>query len=206
MPSLYHLKPFLQEILRPTVRRLASFGATPNQITVLGIVLSALGGGAVLLANDHTYYLLAVPLILLVRMALNTTDGILAREYGMQTRLGALLNELGDVLSSCLLFLPFSLLVGLKAWLVVVVVILAIVSEMAGMLALTMNISRRHDGPMGESDRAAIFGLIALLIGIGIETGLWANILLGLIGILLIPTIINRIIETLKEAKKKHER
>ena len=43
--------------------------------------------------------LLLIPVVLVLRMALNAIDGMLAREHGMRTRLGALLNELGDVIS-----------------------------------------------------------------------------------------------------------
>lgn len=42
-----------------------------------------------------------------IRMALNALDGMLARECNQQTRLGAILNETGDVISDIALYLPF---------------------------------------------------------------------------------------------------
>ena len=48
-------------------------------------------------------------------MALNAIDGMLAREYGQKSRLGAYLNELGDVVSDAALYAPFALLAAFGA-------------------------------------------------------------------------------------------
>ena len=47
---------------------------------------------------------------LLIRMALNALDGMLAREFGQKSPLGAYLNELGDVVSDAALYAPFALI------------------------------------------------------------------------------------------------
>jgi CDP-diacylglycerol--glycerol-3-phosphate 3-phosphatidyltransferase len=39
-------------------------------------------------------------------MALNAIDGMLAKEFALKSRLGAMLNELGDVFSDAALYLP----------------------------------------------------------------------------------------------------
>jgi len=50
-------------------------------------------------------------------MALNAIDGMLAREHHMQSKLGAILNELGDVVSdTVLIFLLHSLRAHLDGW------------------------------------------------------------------------------------------
>lgn len=54
-----------------------------------------------------THPLLLLPIVLFIRMALNALDGMLARECNQQTRLGAILNETGDVISDIALYLPF---------------------------------------------------------------------------------------------------
>ena len=41
-------------------------------------------------------------------MAFNAIDGMLAREFGQKSRLGAYLNELTDVVSDAALYLPFA--------------------------------------------------------------------------------------------------
>ena len=51
---------------------------------------------------------LLLPLWLFVRMALNAVDGMLAREFGQKSRLGAYLNEISDVVSDAALYAPFA--------------------------------------------------------------------------------------------------
>ena len=143
---------------------------------------------------------LALPLIMFVRMALNAIDGMLAREHCMKSRLGAILNELGDVLSDIALYLPFALLHAQSAYLVAILVSLAIVSEMTGVIAVQIGASRRYDGPMGKSDRAFMFGTCGLLIGCGMQPGPWLAWVYGATIILLVLTIINRARNALREA------
>jgi CDP-diacylglycerol--glycerol-3-phosphate 3-phosphatidyltransferase len=159
--TLYDLKPRFQGLLRPLVRRLAAAGTTANQVTVLAAFGSLALGLWLLLAPGRLAWFL-VPAWLLVRMACNAVDGMLAREHGQTSRLGAYLNELGDVVSDAALYLPFALLPGLPAAWVVAIVVLAGVSELAGVLGLVAGASRRYDGPLGKSDRALLFGLLGL--------------------------------------------
>ena len=68
-------------------------------------------------------------------MALNAIDGMLAREHGQQSRLGALLNELGDVVSDAALYLPLAVVSGFDPRLVATIVVLAGLSELTGVLS-----------------------------------------------------------------------
>ncbi len=54
-------------------------------------------GAAIALNPAARWPLFLLPLCLFVRMALNAIDGMLAREHGQKSRLGAVLNEIGDV-------------------------------------------------------------------------------------------------------------
>jgi phosphatidylglycerophosphate synthase len=98
--------------------------------------MSLVTGVALLWAPARPRLLLAVPIVLLVRMALNAVDGMLAREHGQASTLGAVLNELGDVVSDAALYLPLALLPGMAGNAVVAVVVLAGLTEMAGVVAL----------------------------------------------------------------------
>ena len=57
----------------------------------------------------------------------------------MQSRLGALLNELGDVLSDAALYLPLALIPGLPAVAIVLVVVLSVMVEMVGVVSVSYN-------------------------------------------------------------------
>lgn len=199
MASIYDLKPAFQNLLRPQVRLLAAAGVTPNQVTVIALLLSVLAGGLIALFPHSPWPLLLVPLVLLKRMALNAIDGMLAREHDMRSALGGFLNELGDVLSDAALYLPFALLAGVAALPVVLVVLLAVVGEMTGVIALALGASRRYDGPMGKSDRAFVFGVLGLMLGCGVAPAPWFDWVMAAVALLGALTIFNRVRNGLRE-------
>jgi CDP-diacylglycerol--glycerol-3-phosphate 3-phosphatidyltransferase len=199
LASIYDLKPRFQNLLRPVTRRLAAAGVTANQVTVAAAVLSAALGGLIAARPDRRRPLLLLPAALFARMALNAVDGMLAREHGMKTRLGAVLNELGDVVSDSALYLPLALVPGVPAPLVVVLVVLAVITEMTGVVAVQIGASRRYDGPLGKSDRAFAFGALGLLLGCGVRAGAWLDAVLGLMIVLAAWTVVNRARRALQE-------
>ena len=123
------------------------------------MLLSITAGTAVAIRPAARWPLLCLPAVLLVRMALNAVDGMLAREHDMKTRLGGVLNELGDVISDTALYLPLALTPFVDPYLAVAVVVLSIISEMTGVVVAMVMGERRYDGPMGKSDRASVVGL-----------------------------------------------
>lgn len=199
--SVYDLKPAFQGLLRPMVGRLAAVGVTANQVTVAAAVMSFATGVALWWAAARPRLLLIVPVVLLVRMALNAIDGMLAREHDQASALGAVLNELGDVVSDAAIYLPFAWLPGVAAEAVVAVVVLAGLTELTGVVAAQIGASRRYDGPMGKSDRAVVFSLVAILLGAGLTAGLWTTITLWVIVGLLVMTVVNRVRRALREVE-----
>jgi CDP-diacylglycerol--glycerol-3-phosphate 3-phosphatidyltransferase len=199
MLTLYQIKPTFQNGLRPLMQRLAHWGITPNQITMAAIAVSVGTGLALATWPTAAWPLLSLPIVLLGRMALNALDGMLAREHGLATPLGCLLNELGDVIADIGLYLPFSLIPGVAAPLVVGVVILALLTELVGILGQAIAQHRPYDGPMGKSDRALVFAALGLLLGLGVTPGIWLSDLWIAIGLLELLTMVNRIRATLQE-------
>jgi len=200
MASIYDLKPAFQRLLRPLVARLVRAGVTPNQVTFGALLLSA-AVGAVVAWTRARWSLLLLPPALFARMALNAVDGMMAREHAMKTRLGSLLNELGDVVSDALLYLPLALVPGWPAVAVVCAVVLAGASELAGVAAVQAGASRRYDGPMGKSDRAAVFGALGLALGLGAPAGRWLDVVLWIVVALLALTIGNRVRKAVREGE-----
>jgi CDP-diacylglycerol--glycerol-3-phosphate 3-phosphatidyltransferase len=134
MISIYQLKPRFQALLRPIVGRLAAAGVTANQVTLAAMLISlALGLGLFLNTANSSAFLL-LPLWMFLRMAFNAVDGMLAREFGQQSALGAYLNELSDVISDAALYLPFVAIAPFGWGSVGAVIFLSAVSEMAGAL------------------------------------------------------------------------
>jgi CDP-diacylglycerol--glycerol-3-phosphate 3-phosphatidyltransferase len=199
MASIYDIKPAFQNLLRPLCRYLAARGVTANQVTVAALLLSLSTGGGLAFFYTQPRVFLLIPVVLFVRMALNAIDGMLAREHGMKSALGAILNELCDVLADVALYLPFALLTGVRSWLLVLVVIMAIITEMTGVIAIQIGASRRYDGPMGKSDRAFVFGALALALGLGVNAGQWLNGFLAVMLLLTMWTVWNRARHALAE-------
>lgn len=145
--------------------------------------------------------LLVLPLVLFIRMALNAVDGIMAKEHGQATPAGAVLNEISDVVADAALYLPFALIPGLNAPLVVLVVVTGIVAEMTGSLGPMLGAPRNYAGPSGKSDRAFAFGLLAVLLGFGLTPGTWTELYLWVMLALSVLTISNRARRIVTEAK-----
>jgi CDP-diacylglycerol--glycerol-3-phosphate 3-phosphatidyltransferase len=201
LATLYALKPRFQALLRPLVGRMAASGITANQVTI-GACAGSVVVGLLLIRWGATlnFLFLLIPAWLFLRMAFNAVDGMLAREFSQKSRLGAYLNEITDVLSDALLYAPFALLAPFAPLEVGLVILLAALSEMAGLQGLTLGASRRYDGPFGKSDRALAFGALGLWVGIGGERPDWLHWLMPLMALLLAVTIINRVRNGLAEA------
>ena len=204
MPSIYQLKPAFQNLLRPLVKQLYYKGVTANQVTVLAMLISVALAAYLLLHENIAPYLiwLFIPLWMLVRMGFNAIDGMLAREFNQQTMLGAYLNELCDVISDTVLYGCFIAFGFIEPILLVAVIFMAILSEYAGVMAPLIGQARRYDGPMGKSDRAFCFSLLALWIVLASKLNSIiseqilhsvANGLLGIMALLLMITISNRV-------------
>ncbi len=200
MPSIYGLKPSFQNLLRPLTNALARVGISANQITLAAMAGSFATGVVIFLLRSKSSLLL-LPIVLLVRMALNAIDGMLAREHNQKTALGAILNELGDVFSDSALYLPLAVIPGFSAPVVVLIVLCSGLTEMTGVVGVQIGASRRYDGPMGKSDRAFVFGALGLLLGLNLPIVPVIQYVLGLVLVLLLVTVVNRARRALAEVQ-----
>lgn len=200
--TLYQIKPAFQALLRPLMSWLYNHRVTANHVTLAAMALSFVTG-AVLIAFPHPELFFLLPVVLFVRMALNALDGMLARECNQKSRLGAILNETGDVLSDIALYLPFMLLPESHPVLVLVMLFFALMTEFCGVLAQTINGIRSYAGPFGKSDRALIFGAWGLALAIWPPLLHWNNIAWGIAIVLLAWTVINRCRSALQNVEAK---
>jgi CDP-diacylglycerol--glycerol-3-phosphate 3-phosphatidyltransferase len=163
MPSVYDLKPRFQALLRPLMTYLVRAGLRPNAVTLIAVAGSLLTGMGVSQAQKHPALLLLLPSWLFARMAFNALDGMMARELNMATPLGAVLNELGDVVSDLFLYLPLAAVCRPAQWSIFAFSLGAVLTEFSGLLGSTLGAGRRYDGPMGKSDRAFLVGALSLI-------------------------------------------
>jgi CDP-diacylglycerol---glycerol-3-phosphate 3-phosphatidyltransferase len=198
--TLYALKPRFQALLRPIAAQAVARGVTANQVTIAAAALSCLLGAGLAWSGRPTLFLL-LPVWLFLRMALNAIDGMMAREFGQKSRLGAYLNEICDVVSDAALILPFAAVTPFRPWWIFAVAFLAILSEYAGVMGPLAGASRRYDGPFGKSDRAFAFGALGAALGFFGRLPDWADLLMPIFASLLIVTTVNRIRRGVAEAE-----
>lgn len=163
MVSIYELKPRFQALLRPTMRALHRVGVTPNGVTSAALAGSVAVGIAVAFARERLVLLLLLPAWLFARMALNAIDGMMARELDLASKTGAILNEVGDVVSDVSIYLPLAFVEPRALWAIVAFNFGAALTEFCGVLGQALGAKRQYQGPMGKSDRAFVVGALALL-------------------------------------------
>jgi len=197
MISLYKIKPKFQQLLRPILRSMHQMGITANAITWMAIVLSLIVG-ALFWWKPSGIMLVVLPLSLLLRMALNALDGMMAREYNMQSKQGEILNELGDVVADIFMYFPLILLTGMHPLSIIVFIFLSMINEFVGVLAKAITGFRRYDGPMGKSDRAMMIGLLLLILFCFPKANIAVNYVIGTGSFLLVISTAIRIKHTLR--------
>ncbi|MEX5935627.1 CDP-alcohol phosphatidyltransferase family protein [Mammaliicoccus sciuri] len=201
MISIYEIKPKFQQLLMPIVDWMRKIGMTPNQVTILALLLSIVTGIILSIFHDNKWIFILMPIVMFVRMALNAIDGVMAKKYQMKSHLGLLLNELGDVISDLFLFIPLVFIAEDYGIGIMLFISLSIISEMAGVTVQVIGSSRRYDGPMGKSDRAFIVGFISFLIFVHLNIIPYLHFVFYICSILMLINIYNRIINGLKEVK-----
>ncbi|WP_281786814.1 CDP-alcohol phosphatidyltransferase family protein [Uruburuella suis] len=196
--SIYALKPRFQQLLRPAVRALHRRGISANQVTLAACVVSLLLGLLLCALADSPRWFWLLPLWFFLRMALNAVDGMLAREFGQQSALGGYLNEITDVAADAALYLPFAFIAPFGGLQIGLLIFLAAMSEFCGVLGQVHGNGRRYDGPMGKSDRAFVFGALALWYALAGSLPGWLDAVMWLLIAALLWTCWRRVANGLK--------
>jgi len=175
--SLYQLKSQFQDQLRPVSDMLVKHHCTANQVTISAVVLS-MGTAYVIAtrAGESPRLWLSLPLSLFMRMALNAIDGMMAREHGQASTMGAVLNEAGDLVADTVFFI--SILPHLNQTTISGahnhgsyqqhIASLSLLSIGTELLAIGSSIGfqeRANQGPLGKSDRALLLGVLGTVMG-----------------------------------------
>ncbi len=217
--SLYQLKTQFQDQLRPISNTLVEHKITANQVTVSALLLS-IGTAYVIAkpAKDNQALWLLLPSSLFIRMSLNAIDGMMAREHGQASTLGAVLNEVGDIVADTVLIASLAPYVAnnesqvststLSANKPSVNNSLASQRHIINLIALSMSTEllaitsdaflkiRANQGPLGKSDRAFLLGMLGVGVGSKVplaisNTRIWQLCILT--EALLLKTCLNRL-------------
>lgn len=195
MISIYNIKPQFQKLLTPILIFLHKHNISANQITVCACILSLALGVMFWFADFNKILFLALPFGLLIRMALNALDGMMARKYNQISKTGEMLNESGDVISDIFVFFPLLKFQPESLYPVVIFIVLSILNEFVGIMGKIISDERRYEGPMGKSDRAFLLGIYGILGFLSVDISSYS------IGIFIIVSVLV-LIGTLIRAKK----
>ena len=193
MISVYKLKPKFQQLLHPLLVWLHRRGVTANEITVVAIVFSFGIGVLFWEASAVPLFFLALPIGLLVRMILNALDGMMAREFRQTSRLGEVLNEVGDVVSDVFIFFPLLKYHPESLYWVVAFIVLSVLNEFAGVMGKVLGGQRRYEGPMGKSDRALLMGIYGLLAYFSVGIQAYSQVVFAIVIALLLLSTFTRL-------------
>lgn len=186
MISVYKLKPKFQQLLKPVLLKLHAAGISANQITIGSILLSLIIGLLFWISDSNNFLFLSLPIGLFIRMALNALDGMMARMYNQQSKLGEVLNELGDIVSDLFIYFPLVKFEFSNLYLIIAFLCLSLINEFSGLLGKVISGQRRYDGPMGKSDRAFLIGVYGLLSFFGLHINDYSMYIFSIINMLLI--------------------
>lgn len=201
MISVYKLKPKFQQLLMPILTFLHHKRVTANQITMGSVVLSLLIAVMFWYADRMPMFYLALPIGLLLRMAFNALDGMMARLFNQTSKKGEVLNEVGDIVSDVMIFFPLLKFHPESFYLVVGFIILSVINEFCGLIGKVVANDRRYDGPMGKSDRALLLGVYGILSLLHILITTFSGYIFAALCLLLILSSITR----LRKALVVHE-
>jgi CDP-diacylglycerol--glycerol-3-phosphate 3-phosphatidyltransferase len=196
--TTYNLKTQFQNILRPVAYKVSDLGISPNQITISACLLSLIYAAIVIGLKEIYWVYYLFPLMFLIRMGLNAMDGIIANEKNKKSQLGAILNELCDVVSDAMMIGVFLFTSNANSNLIWMFIYLSLFVECAGMWSFYISGQRSYLGPLGKSDRGIILSAMAIITGFSIKLN-WhfvhtvLNTIVMLAIVLLVLTVINRI-------------
>lgn len=187
------LKTWLQKILHPIAKILFDDGVRAIHVTLCAGLISVAVGVLVAAFALNAWIFVLIPIWMLIRMLFNAVQAQLISEFGQHSKLGNCAHELSRVVAETALFLPFAVIPKVSLLLVLLVTLLSIFSEFAGLLGPLIKASRRRDGPMNSDVRMLCFAIFGVGIGSGYVLTAPINITLAVMALLLLVTIFNRI-------------
>jgi CDP-diacylglycerol--glycerol-3-phosphate 3-phosphatidyltransferase len=183
--------------IAPLAARAAARGVTVDRLqwAILGL---AAGVGALLLMLPAVLpglhsVLLLLPAALAVRALASAVGDLLARDHPAGSGHDPALREVTDAGADGFLYLPLAAYPGVAAAPVVLLVMLGLVVEIAGLAPLTRGGERRRDGPMTRHDRAIVFAIVGFILAVDPRTAPWLPWLLLPAAALAVATVVGRL-------------
>ncbi len=164
--GLYAAKPAFQRLLGGVADGLARRQVDPDALTYAAVGCGLIGGAVVLAASAEPRALWAIPILAVVRLALNALDGMVAVRRGCARPWGKVLNEVGDRLADLAFFGPLLLVPGSEPLLVASSLCAMLLSSYVGVLAEAAGTTRQYGGVLGKADRMVWLSIAAVVAAV----------------------------------------
>jgi CDP-diacylglycerol--glycerol-3-phosphate 3-phosphatidyltransferase len=186
MAGIYQVKPAFQRSLGGIEQWLVDWRVHPDWLTYAALVLSVGGGVVLYLAPDYRWLLILMPVVVVVRTALNALDGLVAKRTGLARPWGEVLNEFCDRVADVALLGSVALAAPTLHLLGAAVVALMLLTSYLAILSKAAGGRRQYAGPMGKADRMLLLG-VAAVVGLFVPLTITYNVYLAvvLVGLLL---------------------
>ncbi|MHC3439057.1 CDP-alcohol phosphatidyltransferase family protein [Natrialbaceae archaeon A-gly3] len=161
--TLDKLRPYVSSVLDPFVRGFDRVGLTPNGVSVLAFGMAVAAAVAFYLGGveDRVWYVVAAVLVFLNGW-LDVLDGALAREQGVASRGGDLLDHVLDRYADIVVIV--GLAAGIGDYLLGIAAVTGVLmTSYLGTQAQAVGLDRVYGGLVGRADRLAIIGVVGLL-------------------------------------------
>ena len=160
--GLYLLKFPYRRILEPLARRLRWLH--PDIVSYAAVPVAAATGWCFYKAAESPALLLWAAGLTLLRMTLNTLDGIMAIERGNLSLRGEIVNALPDRYADLFVLAGIALSPLCRGWLGGAAIGSMFLVSYTGMLGKALGVSWQHHGPLGKVER-----LIILMVAAGVQ-------------------------------------
>jgi len=209
--NLYLLKFPYRKILTPLGKKLRWLN--PDVVSYAAVIAAAGTGWCFYKAADFRITLIVAIVLTLLRMTLNTLDGVMAIQRGKNSLAGEIVNALPDRYSDMLVVAGIALSPLCRGWLGLAALSSMLLVSYTGMLGKAIGVSWQHHGPMGKVERMITMMVFALFqffilpdrqgITVASVTVTPMEMAMGLFVILGQATVFRRLKGQLKEIRQK---
>jgi archaetidylinositol phosphate synthase len=164
---------FFEKGVKPLVSLLSAVGITPNMLTVMGLVLTALSLVFYSWSRVDRLNLVYAALLIALGGLLDGLDGPLARLTGRQSNVGAFLDSFTDRVSDILLTVGFLLTGLVDVYLAVAMLSTSMLVSYARARGEALNVSLKEVG-LGERAVRILAAIVGTLVASLLDVGLTA--------------------------------
>lgn len=185
--TLERLRPLADAMLEPAVRVSVAIGAGPHALSLGGFIIAVFAAGAFVLGPEAWWWYVAAALLVALSGIFDLLDGAVAREQGIESAAGDVLDHTLDRYADIVLVGGIAL--GLEQLLLGFLAVTGVLmTSYLGTQAQAVGYGRLYAGALGRSDRLVLIAVAAVVMAAfptavsGLTILEWLLVLLAVVG------------------------